>query len=455
MDEITVEGKRYLSARRAAQISGYTQDYIGQLCRGKELTAKKIGRSWFVSEESLMDHLKEYKHQEWLKRRQLQKKQQEQQDQQDTISYEPDERPLHPEPQKPHTEDTAASQADAEPVQDDAEAEVSASEIPSGTAASAGSKTDTANTEASDANGSEDDTEMAIYHKRLESPEDGEHTSPVQWRRPEASEERTAGNRTRTSPGSDSIQGVVRPQSATGEGNTVDLGDGIRARRIDRHTQATQQQSAPQRGRAATDGIISDGIITNETIRKSKHVVNLSGESEEEHDPQSVRSPAQKPRTMGVYPEGDLPKTPEQDEDVYHVAPEAHEYEQESAAETEEEAENASHDIEQLSEHRAGEEKHEGDAGNGGDDTANTEYVPSVEADEYESAFSDPVGGEEPVQYESPGGGLKMTVLTGITIGIAAACGIVFVMLEWHATYAIGTDGSGATQIEGIRLQQW
>ncbi|MEK7070289.1 MAG: hypothetical protein AAB966_00615, partial [Patescibacteria group bacterium] len=54
--DLYFEGKKYISARRAAQVSGYSTDYIGQLCRAKNLECKMIGRGWFVSEISLNDY---------------------------------------------------------------------------------------------------------------------------------------------------------------------------------------------------------------------------------------------------------------------------------------------------------------------------------------------------------------------------------------------------------------
>lgn len=55
-DSIILEGKIYISARRAAKIINYAQDYVGQLCRLGKLECKMIGRSWFVTEESLIAH---------------------------------------------------------------------------------------------------------------------------------------------------------------------------------------------------------------------------------------------------------------------------------------------------------------------------------------------------------------------------------------------------------------
>ncbi len=42
-----------ISLARAAEITGYHQDYLGQLCRLGRLPAKKVGRNWFTSQEAL------------------------------------------------------------------------------------------------------------------------------------------------------------------------------------------------------------------------------------------------------------------------------------------------------------------------------------------------------------------------------------------------------------------
>jgi hypothetical protein len=47
-NSITIEGIEYISSKRAAVLMGYTQDYIGQLCRGGKMKAKQIGRAWYV-----------------------------------------------------------------------------------------------------------------------------------------------------------------------------------------------------------------------------------------------------------------------------------------------------------------------------------------------------------------------------------------------------------------------
>ncbi len=56
MDELTIDGKIYVSSKRAAAITGYAKDYIGQLCREGRVEAKLVGRSWYVYEPSLKKH---------------------------------------------------------------------------------------------------------------------------------------------------------------------------------------------------------------------------------------------------------------------------------------------------------------------------------------------------------------------------------------------------------------
>lgn len=55
-DSFIIEGKKYISSRRASEISDYSSDYIGQLCRAEKLDCKMVGRAWFITEESLHLH---------------------------------------------------------------------------------------------------------------------------------------------------------------------------------------------------------------------------------------------------------------------------------------------------------------------------------------------------------------------------------------------------------------
>lgn len=60
MEELTLGGKKYISSKRAAEISGYTKDYIGQLARAGSLQAKMVGRSWYIEVDAIEAHKKMY-----------------------------------------------------------------------------------------------------------------------------------------------------------------------------------------------------------------------------------------------------------------------------------------------------------------------------------------------------------------------------------------------------------
>ena len=56
MDEIILDEKKYISSKRAADITGYAKDYVGQLCREGRIPARLVGRNWFVLEAAIQDH---------------------------------------------------------------------------------------------------------------------------------------------------------------------------------------------------------------------------------------------------------------------------------------------------------------------------------------------------------------------------------------------------------------
>ena len=55
-DSIIIEGKEYISSRRASEMAKYSNDYVGQLCRMKKVESRKVGRIWFIEKESLLAH---------------------------------------------------------------------------------------------------------------------------------------------------------------------------------------------------------------------------------------------------------------------------------------------------------------------------------------------------------------------------------------------------------------
>lgn len=54
MDELFVKGNKYISSKRASELTGYAKDYIGQLARGEKIPATRVGRSWYVDELALL-----------------------------------------------------------------------------------------------------------------------------------------------------------------------------------------------------------------------------------------------------------------------------------------------------------------------------------------------------------------------------------------------------------------
>ncbi|MFA6405080.1 MAG: hypothetical protein WCW03_03730, partial [Candidatus Paceibacterota bacterium] len=53
---IFLEGSEYISASRAAELTKYSKDYIGQLCRHGKVKSSLMGRSWFVQKKALLDY---------------------------------------------------------------------------------------------------------------------------------------------------------------------------------------------------------------------------------------------------------------------------------------------------------------------------------------------------------------------------------------------------------------
>ncbi|HEY4519595.1 MAG TPA: hypothetical protein VJH33_00960 [Candidatus Paceibacterota bacterium] len=57
-DEIQISGKTYISSKRAGDLTGYAQDYIGQLARGGAIDAQRIGGLWYIYLDSVLQHKK-------------------------------------------------------------------------------------------------------------------------------------------------------------------------------------------------------------------------------------------------------------------------------------------------------------------------------------------------------------------------------------------------------------
>jgi excisionase family DNA binding protein len=54
MDELEIKGKKYISSKRAAELTGYAKDYIGQMARSGKLPGMRMGRAWYVEKEALL-----------------------------------------------------------------------------------------------------------------------------------------------------------------------------------------------------------------------------------------------------------------------------------------------------------------------------------------------------------------------------------------------------------------
>ena len=50
------DDKKYISAKEASLLTGYSQDYIGQLARANKIDSRRVNRIWYVSEESILNY---------------------------------------------------------------------------------------------------------------------------------------------------------------------------------------------------------------------------------------------------------------------------------------------------------------------------------------------------------------------------------------------------------------
>lgn len=56
MNELIIGDQKYISSKQAAEVTGYTKDYVGQLCREGRVEARLVGRNWYVREAAIRDH---------------------------------------------------------------------------------------------------------------------------------------------------------------------------------------------------------------------------------------------------------------------------------------------------------------------------------------------------------------------------------------------------------------
>lgn len=55
---IEIDGRTYISSRRAAEMFKYSNDYVGQLCRAGKVPARMIARTWYVDQLAFLEHKK-------------------------------------------------------------------------------------------------------------------------------------------------------------------------------------------------------------------------------------------------------------------------------------------------------------------------------------------------------------------------------------------------------------
>ena len=68
--KLLIDNKKYISSKDAGNISGYTNDYVARLARQGKVLGKKVGRAWYVEEESLNNFIEDNK----IQKTQLHKK---------------------------------------------------------------------------------------------------------------------------------------------------------------------------------------------------------------------------------------------------------------------------------------------------------------------------------------------------------------------------------------------
>jgi hypothetical protein len=56
METLTLGGKEYIKASKAAKNLGYAADYVSQLCRSGKVDAHLVGRTWYVNLDTLGAH---------------------------------------------------------------------------------------------------------------------------------------------------------------------------------------------------------------------------------------------------------------------------------------------------------------------------------------------------------------------------------------------------------------
>ncbi len=56
---VSFDGKDHISASRAAKITGYHPDYVGQLARSGAIISRQVGNRWYIDREGILAHKQE------------------------------------------------------------------------------------------------------------------------------------------------------------------------------------------------------------------------------------------------------------------------------------------------------------------------------------------------------------------------------------------------------------
>ncbi|MFZ2522094.1 MAG: helix-turn-helix domain-containing protein, partial [Minisyncoccia bacterium] len=54
--DLFFENKKFITSKQASKLTGYSKDYIGQLSRSQKIESRRIGHTWYVCEESLLNY---------------------------------------------------------------------------------------------------------------------------------------------------------------------------------------------------------------------------------------------------------------------------------------------------------------------------------------------------------------------------------------------------------------
>ncbi len=56
--DITIDGVSHISSKDAATLTGYSADYLDQLCRAKKIRSRLLGHAWYIDKEDLLAYRK-------------------------------------------------------------------------------------------------------------------------------------------------------------------------------------------------------------------------------------------------------------------------------------------------------------------------------------------------------------------------------------------------------------